>query len=264
MGRIGKSLSLVLILIISLTIVGTSSAQNTPRTPIPVPKTPDFTIEITNSSYYVPVTYSVDPYNGQEIANNSFYSGYVDALNATITIKNQLLALSTKSDHDSGFKYFIEVKNHSSTNWAPLGGFLDGFGNPQSGFGYLPSSNAITAITFQFSNPYFPLNYRKESPANSSGLTYAMNPFYPITVAHNETVDFRVRAGIGDLFYYSMGQLGFHGSYSDWNQLTITMTNGETPVPEFSWLIILPFFAIMLFAVLLGKRKVSVTNLNTL
>jgi hypothetical protein len=83
-------------------------------------------------------------------------------------------------------------------------------------------------LTFQFSNPYFSVNYRNEYPANSSGLTYATSPFFPITVAKNEPVDFRVRAAIGDLYYISMGVLLFNGNYSYWNQLTITMANGQT------------------------------------
>ena len=78
-----------------------------------------------------------------------------------------------------------------------------------------------------------------------------------MTVAKNESVDFRVRAAIGDLNYMSMGQLYFNGNYSDWNQLTITMTNGETSsVPEFSLIVILPLFLSMLFvAMILRHRK---------
>ena len=271
MGKNKGTFSLLLIVILafsSLIMIEHASAQNTQTiTPLSVPDTPDFTIEITNSSYYVPVTHSVDPSTGQEVANNSYYSGYVDALNVTITIKNQPLALSTKSDEYNGFKYFIELKPHNSVNWTSLTWSLNGLGLYQSGGGFLPSNSTLTTLTFQFSDPYFPVNHRKEYPENSSGLTYATNPFFPTTVNKNEPVDFRVRAGIGDFSYLSMGQLIFEGNYSDWNKQTLTMANGETStssnlsptpnVPEFSWLTILPLLLAIPIVLVIIRKNVS-------
>ncbi|MDI9578454.1 MAG: emp24/gp25L/p24 family protein [Thermoproteota archaeon] len=226
MGKISKPFALLLTLITaisSLTIltINPANAQNPSPTPYPIPSTPYFSITITNSSYFVPVTYSTDPSTGQEIANKSYYSGYVDALNVTIQIENQPLALSIKSNEYSGFKYFIELKSHDSANWTSLTGYLSGLGTYVSGLGFLPSNTSHTELTFQFSNPYFPVNNQKEYPVNSSGLTYATNPFFTVTVAKNETLDFRVRAGIGNFQYISMGQLLYDGNFSDWNQFTI-------------------------------------------
>ncbi|MDD4325916.1 MAG: emp24/gp25L/p24 family protein [Candidatus Bathyarchaeota archaeon] len=227
MGKISKPFALLLTLITaisSLTIltINPANAQNPSPTPYPIPSTPYFSITITNSSYFVPVTYSTDPSTGQKIANKSYYSGYVDALNVTIQIENQPLALSIKSNEYSGFKYFIELKPHNSANWTSLTGYLSGLGTYMSGLGFLPSNTSQTQLTFQFSNPYFPVNNQKEYPVNSSGLTYATNPFFTVTVAKNETLDFRVRAGIGNFQYISMGQLLYDGNFSDWNQFTIT------------------------------------------
>jgi|GEM_PF-2177597 len=226
MGKISKPFALLLTLITaisSLTIltINPANAQNPSPTPYPIPSTPYFSITITNSSYFVPVTYSTDPSTGQKIANKSYYSGYVDALNVTIQIENQPLALSIKSNEYSGFKYFIELKPHNSANWTSLTGYLSGLGTYMSGLGFLPSNTSQTQLTFQFSNPYFPVNNQKEYPVNSSGLTYATNPFFTVTVAKNETLDFRVRAGIGNFQYISMGQLLYDGNFSDWNQFTI-------------------------------------------
>jgi hypothetical protein len=251
------ALLLTLILAMScLTLLVAKSTNAQYSSPTAMPSTPDFTLAITNSSYYVPPT-----------TNTSYYSGYVDALNITITIKNQPLALSVESNEFSGFKYWIEVKSHDSTNWTSLTWIQDGFGTYNTGLGFLPSNAQQTELTFQFSNPYFPVNGGKEHPANSSGLSYATNPFFPVTVAKDELLDFRVRAGIGDFSYLSMGQLVFNGNYSDWNQLTIIMADGETSasnpspsptVPEMSWLVILPLI-ISLFsvAVLLRTRKTA-------
>jgi hypothetical protein len=261
-----KGLAVIIILVIAastLMAVNPTSAQSSTSAPIPLK--PEFSIAVTDNSYYVPVTYSVDPSTGQEIANTTYYSGYVDSLNVTITIKNQPLALSIESDKFNGFKYFIEVKPYNSVDWTSFTGYHDGLGHTQVGLGFVPSNSTLTTLTFQFSNPYFPVNDSKEFPANSSGLTYATNPFFPITVTKNEPADFRVRAGIGELYYISMGQLLFKGNYSDWSQLTISMTNGETattptaspspPVPEYSITVILPLLvAISLTAIILRRK----------
>jgi hypothetical protein len=243
-----------------------ANAQNLSPTPHPIPSTPDFLVTITNSSYFVPVTYSTDPSTGQEIANQSHYSGYVDALNVTIKIENQPLALSIKSNEYSGFKYFIELKPHNSDNWTSLTRYLSGLGTYMSGLGFLPSNTSQTELTFQFSNPYFPVNNQKEYPANSSGLTYATNPFFTVTVAKNEPVDFRVYAGVGDFQYISMGQLLYEGNYSNWNQLTITMASGETAtanpsptpsptVPEFPFVAALSLLVVIPLITVLVKKK---------
>jgi len=272
MGKITMAFALMAIVVIAMLCLTTltvkpASAQAPSPTVYPTPSTPSFSVAITNSSYYLPVTYSTDPSTGQEIANKSYFSGYVDALNVTITISNQPLALSVKSNEYSGFKYFIEVKPHNSANWTSLTGYKSGLGTYMSGLGFLPSNTSQTDLTFQFSNPYFPVNNEKEYPTNSTGLTYATQPFFTITVAENEPVDFRVRAGIGDFQYISMGQLLYDGNYSDWNQLTITMANGETStanvspnpspsIPELTWLAVVPLlFSVFAAAVMLRHRK---------
>ena len=65
MGGTSKDFSLLLIIILatsSLIIVESAYAQFS--TPIPYPLKPEFSIEVTNSSYYVPMTYSFDPSSG--------------------------------------------------------------------------------------------------------------------------------------------------------------------------------------------------------
>ena len=275
MGKLGKTFVLFLRLIIAMLCLTLlfgqpASAQNLSPNLYPIPSTPDFSVTITNSSYFVPVTYSTDPSTGQEIANKSYYSGNIDALNVTITIENQPLALSIQSNEYNGFKYFIELKPHNSANWTSLTWYLSGLGTYMSGLGFLASNTSQTQLTFQFSNPYFPVNGGKEYPANSSGLSYATNPFFSITVSKNEPVDFRVKAGVGNFQYISMGQLLYDGNFSDWNQLTITMANGETStaiafpsptVPELSWLVIVPLL-LSFFSVVVVFRHQKTSNLN--
>ena len=187
MDKIGKTLAIFLTLIIAMScltilMVKPVNAQTPSTTLLPIPTTPDFTIVITNSSYSVPVTYSIDSSTGQEVANNSYYSGYVDALNVTLTIRNQPLALTTKSDLENGFKYFIDAKPHNSANWTQLIG---------GDWGVMPSIDSSTILTYQFSNPYFPVNGMREYPQNSSGLTYSPHPLLKVTVAKDEQYRFQ-------------------------------------------------------------------------
>jgi hypothetical protein len=262
----GKYLCLCLVVILatsSLFMINPTIAQNPSPTPYPVPSTPNFTVTITNSSYFVPVTYSIDPSTGEEIVNKTYYSGYVDALNVTLAINNQPLALSTNPDINNGFTYYIEAKPHISANWTKL--------TPDEGI--LPSRGQDTTLTYQFSNPYFPIGNEKNYTHYSSGLTYSPNPFVDITVNRGELIDFRVKAGIGTRFWLSMGQgIVFNGNYSDWNQLTITMASGETAtanlsptpsptIPELSWLVVVPLL-LSLFAVAVIVRHRKTANMS--
>lgn len=156
-------------------------------------------------------------------------------------------------------------------NGESLSGFLDGFNNPQLGFGFLPSNSSFTLLTFQFSNPYFLSNGEKEYSSNSSALTYVTNyyQYYAlnITLVNGENLDFRATAGIGTLGFQSMGVLYFIGNYSNSNQLAITMANGETAnvspsptptVPEFPSWVILPIVIIgILLTVVYAKRNMG-------
>ena len=264
MGKISKTFTLTLILALIIPSICRFTAKPTfaqtwgiiGNPSYPTPLTPEFSAIVTNSSYNTPPTYtyySYDPDTGTFVNNQSYYNGYIDALNLTITIINQPLAQSFASNVSLGFKYLIEVKPYNSTNWASLTGFRDGLGDPEDGFGFLSSNGSSTSLTFQFSNPYISSNY--SYPVNSGALTYVPTPFFPVTVAKNQPLDIRVRAEIGNFFYISMGQLDFNGNHSDWNQLTITMANGEasnaTPIPTQATTPTVPEFSVLLVGPLL-------------
>lgn len=222
-----------------------------------IPATPDYSISVTNSSYYVPVTYSIDRSTGQSVANNSYYSGNVDALNVTLTIKNQLLAFLLNSDYYHGLKYFVYLKPHSSTDWTYLRGYINGFGDLQTGVGYVPSNDWNTAITLKFSNPYSHPDDKLDFVSNSSGLTYASHPAFIMTIAKNESVDFRIKVGLGTLYTMSMGSSSFSGKYSDWNQQTINLAAGETASsnPSLIDLLILVTLILLIIALILVTKK---------
>ena len=81
-------------------------------------------------------------------------------------------------------------------------------------------------------------------------------------------IDFRVRAGIGNLFALSMGQVLFTGNYSDWNKLTIKMAIGETSsnlspsptVPELSWLAIVPLLLFLFSIAVISRHRKPISQ----
>jgi hypothetical protein len=225
MDIVGKYLSLCLVVILavsSLFIIKPVIAQSPSATPYPTLIPPEFTVDITDTTYYVPITNSYDPTTGQMIANTSYYNGYVDSLNVTISIKNQPIIQTTYSDYRYGFKYIVEL------NGISLAGGLNGFGQVVSG-GFVPSNGSLTTLTLQFSNPYFPIGARTNYPFNSSGLTYATNPIYPIiTIGKNALFTVQVQIFDGEVHTGSMGNRFLEGNFSDWNHVTLPMTSGQT------------------------------------
>lgn len=140
MTILGKYLCLCLVLIVTipcLFIIEPVNAQNPSATPYPTLTPPEFTVGITNTSYYVPITYSYDRTTGQMIANTSYYSGYVNALNVTISIKNQPIIQITDSDYRYGFKYIVEFNGISPS------AHLNAFGSAVT-TGFVPSKGSLT------------------------------------------------------------------------------------------------------------------------
>ena len=100
MGSSGKSLALILILMIafsglSLSMIRPAYAQNSTNptysptsSPIslPTPSVPEFTVKFVDFSYYVPTTTSIDPYTGQNITNQGYY---VENRTIELSINNQ-------------------------------------------------------------------------------------------------------------------------------------------------------------------------------
>ena len=91
MGRIGKSFSLLLIVLLvvsSLIMAKPTFAQTPTPTPstIPTPSVPQFTVQLVGPPTIVNTTYSLDPNTGQIVANLGYTNPYS---NINLTIKNQ-------------------------------------------------------------------------------------------------------------------------------------------------------------------------------
>ncbi len=254
----GKTFSLVLILILamSLFIIAQSvSAQTTPK-----PSVPKFTVRYVDYSYDIPPVYGIDQYTGQ---NTIIQAGYhVDNSSIEFTIKNQPF----QSYNDTNGNY-----NTLYYNFRFKGQYGDSWSNyPDLGHSYGRFSGLFPDVS-----------------ASNSDYTVISIPLLALTAYATSThsipmgvkVDFQVQAIMGYISSTPTGMLAgdffsFEGNRSDWsNTQTVTLGNtalsSSTPtstasspiptptVPEFSWLVILPLFAAMLFfAVILRHRKI--------
>ena len=246
MDRIGKSLSLLLILIISLTIVETSSAQT-----IPKPSVPEFTLKYIEHPYDIPPTYGIDQYTGKTIVIKEGY--HVQNKSIEVVVKNQPF------DYSSQYLLFynIRVKGHFGQEWSSL----------------------YNDKNYSFSAPY-PKNHLQAT--KNSQYTVATVPVdqYP----DDSYLDFQVEAVImyegqvrvyRDLYDFrgSLEQGYVVAEKSEWSNTqtinlgdgSVSVTTSPTPnptptpsVPEFSWLTILPLFIFLLsIAVIARFRKIQ-------
>ena len=78
------------------------------------PSVPEFTVKYELTSYYVPPTYSIDPYSGENIRQKGHYT---ENRSIIITIKNQAF---TPSINDTNYYmyYNIRQKGHFGEEWA--------------------------------------------------------------------------------------------------------------------------------------------------
>ncbi len=257
MDRLGKYLSLSLVVILlasSLWMVKLSDAQTTPYpTPypeIPKPAVPQFTVSLIDSSYDIPASTSIDPYTGQTITQPS---EHIEARTIEIRIKNEAVTpfevkLGT-SNWTAGLSYDIRWKGHFETEWHNLFGASDGYFGSDSG-----SPETVFAPQGEYSS--------------TEGLKMATQGMYR-TFPPNSQLDFQVQAMIGfvhrEVSAIPGGGWIFTGQTSDWsNTQTLNLTDGSVTaspnpspsVPEFSLLSILPLFAVIpLIAFFIVKKR---------
>lgn len=136
--------------VLTLIILTTSSIiLGAPVTALSNPSTPEFSLEYIDKSYYVPPTYTVNPYTGKNESNG--YGEIVDYQTVEIMIRNQPFTSYLDSDSNNiRLFYCLRHKGHYSnvTDWAY-------HPNSQSHHYYFASSSDYTNITlvnYQFGN----------------------------------------------------------------------------------------------------------------
>jgi hypothetical protein len=277
MGSIGKSFTLILILIIaisslSLIIVKPASAQS-----IPNPSVPEFSVQYVNHPYDLAPTSTVDPYTGKTIVTSQ--GGHFDNFSIEVKIKNQAFISSIDSSGNyTSLSYNLRFKGHyeNETKWV-----------------YYP---VIPTDYGSASHPVDPFQTgargSKYLDASKSDYSVFTLPKWQVSnVPQGGQIDVQVQTLIGhdNMHDWGMGQFGelityyFEGEYTEWSS-TQTVTIGQTStsnptqnptqtptntvlstptptVPEFSLLAILPLlFSMFFITVILRHRKTISQN----
>jgi hypothetical protein len=280
MGRINKTLALLLSLIVtmscfSLFVVNPANAQS-----IPKPSVPEFTLQYVDHSYDVPPTYGIDSYTGHNIMVQDGYH-----------IQNKSIDVILSNPHFTPFEngkvnnlaiwYDVRWKGHFGTYWQDTNRSTYLLA---SNCGFVQNENDLQLVSPDAPFTILPIGFN-----NNNGTAYTSNndlahySFFMNDFSLDGKVDFQVQAFIG---YYTTQQSApdpmfgrtntiyfFHGESSGWsNTQTISIPDGKvttseltnstvtsTPTaPELSWLAIVPLLlSIFVVAVVVRHRKTA-------
>jgi hypothetical protein len=207
MGRISKTVALLLTLIVVMSCLSLLMVKPTNAQLIPAPSVPQFTVKFVEWTYFVP-----------------FDPGAVPVVN--FTFKNPPFTPYTDQNGTKiDLNYLIEWKRPTEQTW-------------------------IQGI--------FPLS-RLDNKTHSIGMYIDV----PGISSQAGQVEFKVAAQIS--YLPEASNVTEIGETSDWSSIqTITIpSSAPVPsVPEFSWLMILPLLAFMLFCVVLVRFRNRI-NENT-
>jgi hypothetical protein len=106
--KISSSLLLIFLVAYSLPLIPSVSASK--------PSAPEFTVAYVDSSYYVPPTYGIDQYTGENVTVKESYM--VNGKNIVFTIVNQPFAsYADSSGNNIGLYYNFRFKGYYGTQW---------------------------------------------------------------------------------------------------------------------------------------------------
>ncbi len=213
----GKSLTVLLVAIFvvsSLLIINPTNAQT-----IPKPSVPEFNLTLIDSSYDIPPSLTVNPYNGQVITEAG---RHVESRTIQLSVKNQpFTPFAIKEqigDRTVYLHYEIRWKGHYEKDWHQK---------------YYPYDEyaMLTVEDAQLKTEYLVFSYKGDySSAGWNGLGPTMPP--------DSQIDFQVKAFIGYINYNSESSPGgwfFEGETSDWSPthtITIPSDSSVTPAPS--------------------------------
>jgi hypothetical protein len=173
------------------------TGEPTESASIPTPSVPEFTVQLLDTSYDVPTTYSTDPYTGDTVTHEGYH---VARRTIEVKIKNQPFTPFTDSNgREIKFYYNIRIKGH----YEEWGSEFDVVYN----LGEMPtrSNSDYTVISYNSERTY---------------SFYLAPTSRMLEVSPNGEVDFQVKALVGSV---SEGSIGagipwrFTGKESDWS-----------------------------------------------
>jgi hypothetical protein len=250
MGKIGKTYALILTLIIVMSCLTLLTVKSENAQSIPKPLMPEFNVTLIDSSYDIPPSSTVNPYNGQVTTDTG---RHVESKTIQVSIKNQpFTPFSIKTndgDRTVYLHYEVRWKGHFEKDW-------------HQSYYPLDKYVALTVENAQLKTEYSVFSYKGDySSAGWNGL----GP----TLPHDAQVDFQAKTFIGYVSWYDgAGASGweFSGEESDWSS-TQTISIGQSPtssspsptpsVPEFPLIIVTAIIlAVLTLAVSVFKRKI--------
>ena len=180
------------------------SGEPTESASIPTPSVPEFTVQLLDTSYDVPTTYSTDPYTGDTVTHEGYH---VARRTIEVKIKNQPFTPFTDSNgREIKFYYNIRIKGH----YEEWGSEFDVVYN----LGEMPtrSNSDYTVISYNSERTY---------------SFYLAPVSRMLEVSPNGEVDFQVKALVGSAVEGSIlagFPSVFTGEESDWSATqTITI-----------------------------------------
>ncbi len=185
MGSISKSFALVLILVLTISSLTLMMIKPASAQSIPKPSVPTFTLSFVNNSYYVPPTYGISPYTGQNVVTKAGYE--LENLSIVLTIKNQPYSYSFINTVYNLY-YDIRTKGYFGGNWTELYPVVEGLSEP-----------IYRGLNVGFSQ-FLTDNSPQESNSEYTMVSFSVgaNGYYLFTaLPANAQVDFQVQALVG-------------------------------------------------------------------
>jgi hypothetical protein len=257
MGNFSKGFLLLLVVILAVSIlmmIKSASAQS-----IPKPSVPEFSLKFVDASYFVPTTYSTDPYTGANVTHPSYF---VDNRTIEVIIKNQPFTRYANNGQIIDLYFNMRTRGYYEENWTNSYSIDDVYPNQTN-------TNYTVLIFRSQGDGYFLISNSAYSSSHAG--------FY---APSNGKVDFQMEAMIGSIHRDAsqfLAPWGFYGETSGWsNTQTITIPETSTlttptlnptstpKVPEVSLLVVIPliFGAFTIALTLRHRRTISQNELN--
>jgi hypothetical protein len=199
MSKRANVLLVVLLMVSSLIVVKAASASDS----IPKPSVPEFTVELVDNSYDVPLTTTTDPYTGKTVTQGGYHVKGEPEIE--IRIKNQ--PYDTSTNKTIGLFYQVRTKGHFSPNWDIVEYWIKGGYNPRSPYREQDYGSQYTVLRFGDTGHDIP---------SEGQMDFQVQALLGYVVIHgdpNHSID----------LYNLFASFSFTGETSDWST-TQTMT----------------------------------------
>ncbi len=179
------------------------------------PSTPEFSASYVADGYYVPPTYKVDPFTGENITIQQGY--HVDTNSIVLKIKNQPFTSTYWSYGNTSLYYNFRLKGHFTEEWTYYPFNEKGL----SGRYFAGYTEAVQFPVFEASTGEF------------TELSIKIGKVFFNDVPEGGMVDVEVQAQTGFIQSLADGFYQFTGESSDWSSIqTVIITSTPTTNPQ--------------------------------